>query len=87
MSNTELTPWFVNGEKPARPGVYNVSCRKFDQTGYWFAKWDGNSWFVAKELVQLAEREGNKLGEGDDRHWHVRGSWRGLAQNPAGLRP
>ena len=75
--NQELTPWFVNGEKPSRPGVYNVSARKDDQSVYWFARWDGMQWYMAHSNVSSAMREQFGMGL----RWS-RGSWRGLAQNP-----
>lgn len=37
----KLTPWFVNGKLPVRPGVYNVSCKTDEQSGKWFSYFDG----------------------------------------------
>lgn len=78
----QMTPWFVNGEKPARPGVYNVSCRKREQTGRWWARWDGKTWYVAARGVEYAES--NKSPTTRHHFWHKSGSWRGLAQDPSG---
>lgn len=80
----QMTPWFVNGEKPARPGVYNVSCRKTDQTGHWWASWDGETWYVASRQVTQGPR-GAETGARTSRpnFWHKYGSWRGLAQDPS----
>lgn len=81
MSNEQkLTPWFINGEKPARPGVYNVSCRKHKQSGRWYARWDGVSWFRAFTGVSTAGREVHATVIPN--HWHAVGSWRGLAEKP-----
>lgn len=78
MKEQELTPWFVNGEKPARPGVYNVSCRRTDQTGLWYAKWNGKRWLVFSNSVAEANQRTVVSGLIDRR----RGSWRGLAKQP-----
>ena len=78
---SELTPWFVNGERPARPGVYNVSCRKLEQSGDWFARWDGEKWFMAYyEPGAAAHCMLPAASSGD--YWSRKGSWRGLTQNP-----
>lgn len=82
MDESKLTPWFVNGETPELPGVYNVSCRKERQTGDWFAKWDGKRWYYAtwryeQQCYKKAEREKQEA-----RPWHENGSWRGLAEKP-----
>lgn len=37
----KYTNWFVNGEKPVRIGVYNVSCQTQDQSGDWYSYWNG----------------------------------------------
>ena len=76
----KLTPWFVNGEKPARPGVYNVSCRKENQSGHWYARWDGEQWFRARLSVDGAA--GRALPETLLNYWSDIGSWRGLAEKP-----
>lgn len=78
MSEPKLTDWFVNGEKPVRPGVYNVSCRRKRQTGKWYAKWTGRRWLKFSDSADAAA-------------WETRqsvlmtawgGSWRGLAHPP-----
>jgi hypothetical protein len=40
--NLEMTDWFTDGTLPVRPGVYNVSCQKENQSGAWYAFFDGN---------------------------------------------
>lgn len=72
----ELTPWFVNGEKPVRKGVYNVSCRKEHQSGQWYAYWDGERWSRAHDNIRQAAREDRRVA--NPRRWHIEGSWRGL---------
>lgn len=84
MSNAELTPWFVNGEKPAYPGVYNVSCQKVGQSGKWWAYWCGSQWFAfswSKEwtLDYFRMHRTRRSMDGC--------SWRGLARNPEGVQP
>ena len=76
----KLTPWFVNGEKPTRKGVYNVSCRKKNQTGLWFARWDGKTWHTAALSTGRAEKITQKAS--DPQRWNLDGSWRGLAEEP-----
>lgn len=74
------TPWFVNGEKPTREGVYNVSCRKSEQTGKWFARWDGEKWGTASGTREWAAEETRVATP--DSYWHDQGSWRSLAEEP-----
>jgi hypothetical protein len=71
----ELTPWFPMRVKPARIGVYNVSCRAHDQSGAWYAKWDGFRfhWYAKHPNDILSSDHG-----GNDRTQ----SWRGLAKKP-----
>lgn len=77
----QLTPWFVNGEMPARPGVYNVSCQKHDQSGRWFSRWDGDRWFLAG--ITRADAAWQKTPATRLDTWHNYGSWRGLTQDPS----
>ena len=79
MKEQELTPWFVNGEKPARPGVYNVSCRKLDQSGDWWSHWNGEAWSDASTDKKKWQWRGYDL---DGLFFSAKGSWRGLAQDP-----
>jgi hypothetical protein len=71
--------WFVNGEKPWEPGIYNVSCRKQNQTGTWYAYWDGSAWSKANRGIDDVN-----VKSIPSRHdiWHAEGSWRGLAADP-----
>lgn len=69
-----LTPWFTTGEAPVHPGVYNVSCQKENQSGDWYARWDGERWFHAHTDVHNASRDKKAIISA----WHWRGSWRGL---------
>lgn len=83
----KLTPWFVNGEKPARPGVYNVSCRRTNQSGEWYSPWNGKNFGCfdrdpkQAELRRKMQGAGrNGLGAGNE--VLPSGSWRGLAEEP-----
>lgn len=73
-TDPKMTPWFVNGEKPARPDVYNVSSRKGGQSGKWWARWDGSTWYCADKDKEFASRETNPVTPAD--YWHDEGSWR-----------
>ncbi len=77
----KLTPWFVNGELPARPGVYNVSCRKYAQTGSYWARWGEGMWYRAETTMHNAAltRSPTRVTN----RWSTEGSWRGLASDPA----
>ena len=77
---SELTPWFVCGELPARRGVYNVSCRCEDQSGEWYSYWDGQTfrWFDHDPQQAFADRADIGSGMRVLRN----GSWRGLVVNP-----
>lgn len=76
----KLTPWFVDGEKPARPGVYNVSCRKEAQTGRYYGYWNGRFWvFGVAETPESAARLKQRVARG---YVASNGSWRGLAEAP-----
>jgi hypothetical protein len=46
------TPWFSVKTPPVRPGVYNISCRDHDQTGTWFAYFDGEYWRPWKQAYR-----------------------------------
>lgn len=75
-TTTNLTPWFTNGEKPAHIGVYNVSCRKENQTGEWYSYWDGSffhdfSWCIDRAYAYAKD---------DSRFTNTEGSWRGLVE-------
>lgn len=45
MQTEKYTPWFSVDNPPTRPGVYNISCRDYDQTGHWFSYFDGYFWY------------------------------------------
>lgn len=81
MKKPKLTPWFPESVKPARPGVYNVSCRTSGQSGNWFARFNGEHWSPGWEtdknyVFPLSDMESNS-----DRYL---GTWRGLAEKPKG---
>ncbi len=81
MARPKLTPWFVNGEKPARPGVYNVSCRRTKQSGMYYAYFDGESFGSTAGWVETAwYQRGKQTRWSDAVNQH--GSWRGLAEKP-----
>lgn len=80
MNKYLTTDWFVNGETPWEPGVYNVSCRKSSQSGKWYAKFDGSTWFCATRTRHAAQEVMRTTSTAD--YWHREGSWRGLASDP-----
>ena len=53
-TNPKLTPWFTKGEKPVHIGVYNVSCRKHDQTGNWYSYWNGKEFSYWCRSIEAA---------------------------------
>ena len=85
----KLTPWFVNGEKPVRKGVYNVSCQRRHQSGTWFAYWDGKRFLPFDADKNGAEQSGREFlrkfkGCGAGAFVLSGGSWRGIAANTKG---
>lgn len=78
---SEKTPWFVNGEKPAYVGVYEVRV----EMGRAYSYWDGKSfneylWFSSCGMGPQDAYEGRqkrKHGAG-----HQKMHWRGLKKNP-----
>lgn len=75
MSKQQMTPWFKNGERPARRGVYEVSLRGGDVG--WFSYWDGKSWGWVTQRGHGAAF--------DARGWPscaIVENWRGLASDP-----
>lgn len=72
MSKQELTPWFVNGEKPRRKGVYRV--RVGGVSG--FAYWNGSRWAWRCSSVHQADNDRSTAGASQKKHW------RGLASDP-----
>ncbi|WP_315127310.1 hypothetical protein [Comamonas antarctica] len=81
MNEEKLTPWFVNGEKPARKGVYNVSCRSESQTGRWYSWWDGKTFGAFATNLDRA-KEYHLMHPGARIASLGGGSWRGLAYDP-----
>ena len=81
----KLTPWFVNGEKPARPGIYNVRYEKSEQSGNWYSYWDGRKFGPFSARIEWVLPTTARFGP---KEWHAgrgllrRGSWRGLAEEP-----
>jgi hypothetical protein len=76
MDEKELTPWFVNGEMPKINGVYNVSCKKEDQSGNWFAKFKDGKWASNWRLSV------DRANTDDEFDAIQTDSWRGLASDP-----
>jgi hypothetical protein len=79
--------WITDGTPPGAPGVYNVSCRKHTQSGFFFAHWDGRAWSLARDLASIRPgydwENAPRLGGGSKAevprgHWHINGSYRGL---------
>lgn len=78
----KMTPWFVNGRKPARIGPYNVSCRKTGQTGKWWSWWSGKRWSIAAPTLRSLVCDWKSTPAADADAFHKAGSWRGLASKP-----
>jgi hypothetical protein len=70
---TELprTPWFSNGHKPTRPGVYE---RRYASGSILFAEWTGHNWLMRHYWPHTAARERMVSS--------AVASWRGLAEEP-----
>lgn len=83
MSEQELTPWFVNGEKPCISGVYEVRPTKVAYPRILYAYFDVQvqKWGAGRETQNLAKLARNK-GVIPDNYYHYYGSWRGLAHPP-----
>lgn len=73
----KLTPWYPARIKPVRVGVYNVSCRASEQTGQWFAYWNGERFMYYHTDPRKAYRSRATFGCGADTK-----SWRGLNKRP-----
>lgn len=90
MSKRKLTPWFSMAVRnPEQPGIYNVSCRSANQTGKWYAHFDGNRWSGWEnirraggwsELVDICQNDWYRLR--GERAYEGKATWRGLASNP-----
>ena len=81
MSEPKLTPWFPASVKPARPGVYNVSCREREQTGRWYGRFDGRKWYGSwgnspDDRVMYPYPQWTSTADGTP------ATWRGLAEKP-----
>lgn len=76
----KLTPWFVNGEKPAREGAYEVSYRKEGQLAGRFAFWSEEWGWGGASSLEYSEtlRDSGANPE----FFSEIGSWRGLAEEP-----
>lgn len=72
MSEPKLTPWFVNGEKPARKGVYQVDSL-FSEFAW--SRWDGKTWGWRRMRHATAAQDRNKTERKITQ-------WRGLANQP-----
>lgn len=90
MSEQELTPWqSIVTAPPTRPGIYNVSCRNFDQSGDWFGHFDGECWGGWetidraggwKKLVRSVVWD--TFRSTPEKVFGGRATWRGLANPP-----
>lgn len=74
----KLTPWFVNGEKPVRPGVYER--QQFSLWPQVFSYWGGKSFgylgSTPDEAVRAFAQSGGRAS------YHQNRPWRGLAEEP-----
>ena len=76
MSEQKLTPWFPISTLPVREGVYNISCQKNNQTGDWYAYFDGKHFrgcwrFRVEDVAESWETSGQSVSGK---------SWRGIAK-------
>ena len=69
----KMTPWFVNGEKPARVGVYEVG---EDGHRRWFQHWNGRWW----GYFDTNPKDAQRFGRRQSMYQNFR--WRGLASKP-----
>lgn len=83
MSKQKLTPWFVNGEPPARPGVYQQMCGLGKKVGYQY--WSGEKWGLWYEMASDAANR-HAFEEDFFAYPHCGEKWRGLASDP-GAKP
>ena len=75
MSKQKLTPWFVNGEKPVRKGVYQQMCGSGRKLGY--QQWTGKHWCDWCETPEMAATYFDPVVT-----FHQNDPWRGLAHPP-----
>lgn len=75
MSEPKLTPWFVNGEKPVRKGVYQQKSGSGRLLGY--QRWDGKHWCTWHENAETAGKDREAVVS-----FHQNDPWRGLAHPP-----
>lgn len=73
-----FTPWFIDGEKPVRVGVYQVSCQREDQSGRWHAYWNGVKFCYLCESVEVAFINKDCDSIAGDKIL-TSGSWRGFS--------
>lgn len=82
----KLTPWFIDGELPVRPGVYNVSCQTEGQSGKWFAHFNGKLWArcwasfagIGETAADKAMRYASEYGYKESDLGYDPKSWRGI---------
>lgn len=77
-----VTKWFCSGELPSIEGVYNVSCKKTEQSGRWWSHWNGHNFgpFTSDRHEAELIREDY---EGQDHAGSCvldHGSWRGTTE-------
>jgi len=79
----KMTPWFVNGEKPARPGVYEVqdTYHTDERRTYYGFYSKTTGWGCGRLTIEDAIED---KGRGTLADWYSsdRGKWRGLASKP-----
>lgn len=76
MTQHTITPWFPVSTPPIRKGVYNVSCRKSNQSGDWYSFWDGVAfnWFTTSvDKAKIEYDAGMRVSS-------ITLSWRGIAK-------
>lgn len=70
----KMTPWFVNGEKPAREGVYQ---QRNGNRELGYQRWTGSRWMFWSATVS-----GAQLADMPAAGEYQNDPWRGLASKP-----
>lgn len=76
MSAAKLTPWFKNGVKPARKGVYQQMNGGRNRLGY--QRWNGMNWGTWFETAEEAAQSTDRAAA-----CYQSDPWRGLAAKPS----
>lgn len=80
----ELTPWFMNGEKPVRRGVHEILPLQMRQA---FSFWDGKKWGLLCLSKEEAPFENRKKNQPTGLRVARSGEGTGMNRNPNHLTP